>query len=583
VTRRVLLAALLVLIAATTAPLALISAAPASRAAGLAVIPFPGTPDASPSTTIIFSSLRPTAIRSLRVIGSRTGRHAGRLTQLPDGAGAGFVPDAAFAPGERVSVSAVTGPGATILRYSFTVATRTNLSLAHRGVPGAVAGTEPTLSFHTDPGLRPPVVRASGDSDRSSGDIFLTPTGNTPQQGPMILNARGHLVWFDPLRRYQAINLKVQRYRGRPVLTWFKGTVYAGEDVIMNSAYRTMAIVRAGNGYSADLHEFTITPSGTAWLDAYVPVHTDLRSIGGPANGTVFDCVIQLVDIRTGKVLWEWHSLGHVPVRDSYTHNPNSLDIYDYFHLNSIQQLPNGDLLISARNTSALYEISRRTGRVIWTMGGKHSDFTMGRGANFEWQHDARLHSNGTLTLFDDAATPQEERQSSAKILRVNMRTLRVTLVRRYTHTPPVLSDAAGNAQLLPNGDMFVGWGAAPEFSEYSPDGRQIFAGTSARGVASYRAYRFPWRGQPRTHPKLAVGSAAGGTLTLYASWNGATGVSAWRVLGGARAVSLKRLTQVATTGFETAIHLSTSLRYFIVQALGTQGQLLGTSLVRAR
>jgi hypothetical protein len=566
---------------------ALSAAAPAARAADRAVIPFRGTPDASPSTQIIFTWLRPAAIRSVRVTGARTGRHTGRLIQLPDGAGTAFVPHRPFAPGERVSVSAAAGPGATGVRDSFTVARRANLTAADARLPGpfttAFASTGPTLSFHTDPGLHPPAFRAPVDPDRSSGDIFLSPTGNTPQQGPMILNARGQLVWFDPLRRNEAINLEVQHYRGRPVLTWFKGTVFAGEDVIMNSAYRTVAIVRAGNGYSADLHEFTITPSGTAWLDAYVPVHTDLRSIGGPANGTVFDCVIQRVDIRTGKVLWEWHSLGHVPVRESYTRSPNSLDIYDYFHLNSIQQLPNGDLLISARNTSALYEISRRTGRVIWTMGGKHTDFTIGRGAEFEWQHDARLHPNGTLTLFDDAASPQEEAQSSAKILRVNMRALRVTLVRRYTHTPPVLSDAAGDAQLLPNRDMFVGWGSSPEFSEYSPDGRQIFAGAFANGVASYRAYRFPWRGRPRTHPKLAAVSAAGGTVTLYTSWNGATGVGDWRVLGGTRASSLKRLTQVATTGFETAIHLSTSLRYFAVQALGAHGQLLGSSAVRAR
>src|SRR5205085_6318665 len=177
---------------------------------------------------------------------------------------------------------------------------------------------------------------------------------------------------------------------------------------------------------------------------------------------------------------------------DSYWPAPrNSNTYYDYFHSNSIQQLPGGNLLISARNTWGIYEIDRSTGKVIWTLGGRHPSFNMEPGTNFEWQHDARLHSGGIVSLFDDASTPQEESQASAKLLRINTSTMTARLAGRYTHSPPLLAGLAGNAEVLPNHNVFVGWGGAPDFSEYTPSGRQIFNGSFAQGVGSYRALRF--------------------------------------------------------------------------------------------
>jgi outer membrane protein assembly factor BamB len=304
----------------------------------------------------------------------------------------------------------------------------------------------------------------------------------------------------------------------------------------------------------------------------------NLSGLGGPSKGTVIDGVVQEVNIKTGQLLWEWHSLGHVPLSASYepvTHK--SWPPYDYFHLNSIQQLPNGNLLISARNTWALYEISHQTGQVIWTLGGKYSDFKMGRGTNFEWQHDARLHM-GVLSVFDDADTPQEEPQSSAKLLRLNEHAHTVTLIRRFTHSPPLLTPEMGSTQTLANGNVFVGWGKDPDFSEYTPRGRQIFNASAALGVVFYRVFRFPWTGRPHTRPSLAVSRRRGDT-TVYASWNGATQVRAWRVLAGPRAHALKPLgVRAPRRNFETEIRLVSRLRYFAVQALDGRGKVLGTS-----
>jgi hypothetical protein len=129
---------------------------------------------------------------------------------------------------------------------------------------------------------------------------------------------------------------------------------------------------------------------------------------------------------------------------------------------------------------------------------------------------------------------------------------------------------------------VFVGWGAQPDFSEYPPDGRQIFNGSYAEGVMSYRAYRFVWNGQPTTRPAMAVAAPSGARVRLWASWNGATDVAWWRVLGGSARRRLRPLEVVRLTGFETSVTVPAHPRYLAVQALDAGHHVLRTSWSRA-
>ena len=280
-------------------------------------------------------------------------------------------------------------------------------------------------------------------------------------------------------------------------------------------------------------------------------------------------------------MLWEWHALGHVPLTASYASSPGIWSPWQSFHLNSIEQLPNGNLLISARDTWSVYEIDKQTGKVIWTLGGKYPTIAAGASTHFEWQHDAHLIGN-ILTVFDDAADPQEESQSSVKMIRLNPASKTASLVRRYEHYPPLLAGAVGSAEVLPNHDMFVGWGNTGQFSEYTESGRQIFNGRLPPPVYSYRVYDMPWTGQPATPPSMALSEQGQGNLKVYASWNGATRVAAWRVLGGSRPGSLQTVGKAARTGFETVMTLHSQPRYVAVQALDAAGAVLGTSATRA-
>jgi hypothetical protein len=351
----------------------------------------------------------------------------------------------------------------------------------------------------------------------------------------------------------------------------------------VNSSYKTIHTVRPGNGFKQqgfDDHDFVLTPQGTALADLYAPVHANLTSVGGPPNGTVWDWIVQEVDVATGKVLWEWHAFGHVPLRDSYTRCCLPGQPYEYFHLNSIQQLPDGRVLISARDTWTVYSIDMKTGKVAWRLGGKHSSFQIGKGAHFEWQHDAQLLGHGLFTVFDDGASPKEEPQSRA--LEIHLGNHRATLIQAYTHKRPLLATAAGSMQILPNHNVFVGWGHEPYFSEYTPSGRQIFSDGFLHPIQSYRAYRQPWTGHPRWSPAIAVRrTSTHNAYNVYASWNGATQVARWRIVAGrSRTGRFRALKTTAWSGFETRVPVSTRDAYFKVQALGHNGKVLpnGTS-----
>src|ERR1019366_1758913 len=356
-----------------------------------------------------------------------------------------------------------------------------------------------------------------------------------------------------------------------------------GTDEIYDAAYQRIAAVSAGNGYQADLHDLQITPQGSAFITAYSLVDADLSSVGGARDGTLQDGLLQEIDIPTGLVMFEWHAYGHVELSDSYSQGPSSAGTpWDFFHLNSVSLDPWGDgnLIVSARNTWTAYEINHVTGAVVWRLGGKRSSFKMGAGTGTAYQHDVRWQPDHTLTIFDNGGVPKAHSQTRVIRERIDWAHRQGTLVSRYGRTPGPLAGHQGDDEVLGNGNSFVGWGEDPYFSEFSPTGQMLFDGHLPAPGQSYRAYRFPWSATPAAPPSVAV-SARGGQATIYASWNGATSVSSWRVIAGSRPTGLQPIATAPAAGFETTITVQSSDRYFAAQAIGDSGQVLGSSPVR--
>jgi hypothetical protein len=557
-------------------------------AGAVAVSPLPGSRDAPPQTQISFVGAPSSELSVRSVVGTLSGRHGGRLLAYSQGDGASFVPGRPFAEGERVTVRAqVRGRGrARSLVDTFAIAHQDQLSSTPETIHAGSASE--VQAFHSRPDLRPPVVAVTTSSPQASpGDVFLAPYTGPGQAGPMILDGGGNVVWFKPLpSRVSATNFRVQEYAGEPVLTWWQGDVSihgfgVGTDVIVDSSYRRVAAVKAGNGLQADLHEFQLTPRGTALITAYDPILCNLGSVGGPAYGAVTDGVVQEVDVRTGLVRMQWTSLDHVALAESYERTKSSLaSPFDYFHVNSINLDPGGDLLISARNTWAIYDVQMPGGTIGWRLGGRHSSFNDPSPARTAWQHDPRPLPGGGISIFDNGSSPTVHRQSRGILLSVNAQTRSVSLVGEFTHPTPLIAESQGNLQALADGDWFVGWGQTPYVSEFSPQGALLFDAHLPPFDQSYRAYRFAWTGTPVHAPSVAFQAGPAGAGTAYASWNGATQVAAWRLLAGSTPATLATQTQVPKAGFETAIAIpaGTAGPDLAVQALDASGNVLGTS-----
>jgi hypothetical protein len=553
----------------------------------ISVSPLPGSMDASPDTQISLLGQPAHDLSDVSVSGSRSGNHPGTLRAYSQGDGASFVPSTGFRVGEQVTVRGhVFEQGSSRpFAYEFTISDPDPIPTVASGPP-PLASPGQIESFKSEPGLHPPSIKVTTDSSKvAPGYVFTAPYSGPSQDGPLIFDNAGNTVWFDPTPfGTKATNLQVQTYQGQRVLTWWQGYIPPqgfgeGEEMIANGSYQVIARVHAGNGLKADLHDFVLAPNDTALLTVVNPIHCDLAAVGGPRDGAIYDDVFEELDLKTGLVRREWHSLDHVSTSLSYAsdHYAPALWPWDYFHLNSIALQSNGGILISSRSTWTLYEVDRGTGQITARIGGKDSSFTMGPSTSTAWQHDANQLANGDLTVFDNGAVPAVHSQSRGLVEKLDLAAKTVTLVAQYEHPPPLSAGSQGNFQVLGNGDVFLGWGAQPYVSEFSTAGTLLFDASMPTPTEAYRAYRFVWTGLPAAPPAVALRTSAG-KVTAYVSWNGATQVVRWRVLGGSDPDALKTLASVAKNGFETSIALASHPRLVQLQALDSDGKVIGTS-----
>ena len=454
------------------------------------------------------------------------------------------------------------------------------------------------LHFVSRPDLTPPALTIAHHGRTSASDppyFILTPSGY-PLTGPgtpglMILDRHGGIVWYSPNTGFPArkgmgrVDLKVQSYQGKSVLTWWEGQIIKGtgegQAIIADTSYNTIATVKGGDGLKVDLHEFVISPQDTALVTAVKPVAADLSGVGGSKQGVALAGVVQEIDIPSGRVLFEWNSLDHVPVTDTYVPlaGGTSAEPFDYFHPNSISIAPDGRLLISGRNTSTVYQVSRTTGQVAWQLGGKRSSFTMGPGATFWFQHHVLPQGQDTLSIFDDGGSPPlKEPQSRAILLHLDTGTMRATLQRSYVHPAGLAAANQGSVQVLANGEVLVGWGNLPYFSQFAQDGTLLLDGQFPVGDQSYRVFTAAWTGHPTDNPAAAARVNPAGGSVVYASWNGATEVDSWTVLAGTTADGLAKVGSQQRSGFETMITVNSAGPYFAVTAQDAGQHVLGQS-----
>jgi hypothetical protein len=439
--------------------------------------------------------------------------------------------------------------------------------------------------YRSRPGLNPPKMIVNKNTSGSAGGKILI---GSKEAGAGIYTKGGELIWFLP---GVTMDFRVQRYRGKPVLTWYQAATKGSglkrsTYIIANRNYKTIKKVRPGGGLDPDSHEFRLTKRGTALVTTYrTRGGFNLSEYGLGTNALVLESVAQEVDIRTGRVLWQWNSLDHVPVRDTYAEKARRPGAaFDYFHINTVSEARDGNILISGRSTNAMYKISRETGRVIWTLGGRSSDFKMKNGAFFSSQHDTEQISKNRFSLFDNGASPVAtpvRDQSRGLILQLNFKKMSASVHREFFNPAKPLSTQQANNEQLPNGNFLLGWGGTPLISEHKPNGALLYD-AEFKGIRSfYRAYLQNWSGQPKSGVAMVSERAGPKTTRVWISWNGDSRVRKWRIAAGNSKRTLGNVAVRKRDGFETAVNVPSGATYFKVAGLDSKGRKISASAVK--
>jgi hypothetical protein len=465
-------------------------------------------------------------------------------------------------------------------------------------------------SFVSAPSLHPPMLSTdvpTKSGQLAHGDFLLDSFPNvavkgpmTGQGGPLILDRNRQPVWIDPVgTNVVSSDLQQETYEGKPVLVYWQGIVTAsgastsGQVIVLDQHYRKVATVTAAQPWVISLHDAQIS-GNDIWVTAYRNVPgQNLAAYGGAPSGIVYDAAIQEYDLKTGALVYTWDALNpggtpNISLSASEQPPPTAgTTAWDAYHVNSVQLLPDNEMLVSMRNTSAAYLVNTQTNAIVWTLGGKASSFAL-PAHEFEWQHDVEMLPNGEVTLFDDHCCQmtgpgkfaKPESAASGLVLKLDTVNHTATQVARYGTARQRDVYFLGSMQLLPNGNALIGWGATQYFSEFSKSGKLLLEAVLPGKDFSYRAlYTSTWVGLPG-YPPSAAARTAHGTTTVYASWNGATQVTSWKVLGGNSAGHMKVIATKSKNGFETAIAIKRSAKHYKVEAVNSAHKVIGSSKV---
>jgi hypothetical protein len=554
----------------------------------------------SPGTTIVvrygpeLSDQNLAGIR-LTVQGAQSGSHAGQTILADDRKTVIFRPAVPFTPGEQVqvdikSLSLDRQTKFRPLSYSFAVAADQKPGSVVSGSPNPPSSAPQSAfpNFLTLPQDIPHYTVSHSLPDVAEGYIFVAPfywTKTTIGSYLLILNGQGQIVYYQSV----ADDLAAFDFKEQPngLLSYWSqkdSTTY-----LMDSHYHVVDTYQAGNGYTSDLHDFQLLPNGNALLMAYDTETVDMSQIvaGGKKDAAVTGLVVQELD-ASKNVIFEWRSWDHISYFDS-TATLTDQEI-DLVHGNALALSNDGNLLLSSRNLGEITKIDLQTGEIIWRLGGRASTLQFVNGQPFAYQHDVRQLPNGDITVFDNHGTTEHPAASHALEYRIDEAAKTATQVWEFTHVPPIFGTYMGNVQRLPDGNTFISWGAPftgdgyvyAAMTEATPDDRTVFELSFDEPYVSYRAFRFPWQGRPRTLPALAW-KVDGTDITLAYSWNGATEVAAYRVFGGRSSQSLALIEEQIKTDFETQSHLTsiaTGDCYFQVAAVNKNGNEMARSKI---
>jgi hypothetical protein len=477
------------------------------------ITPVPNAQFVPVATELLFRSDRP-ILRGVEpdrihivVSGSRSGAHAGRNIFADDNATMIFKPAAPFSPGESVSVHIEADAiGIAPLDFQFTVSeiaayepgvwagTSDDARLAKavpeqqtRGAMSVVNGVAVPSDF--------PKFTATTLKGTAKGKIFI---GNWSMSGDrhymMILENDGTPYYYKRLPSAHTRDFKLQ-----PTGTLTR-RVYDDLNcfVEMDSQYVNIDTLRCGHGYGTDEHEVQLLPNHHAFLIGldYHQVDMSKAVVDGNPNATVIGNTVQELD-EHHNVVFEWRSWDNYAITDAIYENLTGGTV-DYVHMNSIAIDYDSNLVVSARHLSEVTKINRKTGKVMWRLGGVHNQFRFANDAyGLSYQHDVRPVPGkpNAYTMMDNG---NHHSPNFSRAIELQLDTAQMVAIKvwEYRHTPSdYYTYFMGNVQRLSNGNTYIDWGDAPlpKGTEVTPSGEVVYEANFEKSAYAYRAFRFDW------------------------------------------------------------------------------------------
>jgi hypothetical protein len=354
----------------------------------------------------------------------------------------------------------------------------------------------------------PAITKHVYDSNAvGEGYIYLAVAAEVEGTGfyLMVLENDGTPVWYKELKDDYSYDFKLQS-NGLPTYAQFlyHHSYTGGGDVVhkvMNPDFVEIESIQMGNGYIAEAHDFQLLPNGHVLLFGYYMTQVDLSTIieGGYPNALVSGGVVQELN-SDRNVVFQWRTWDHYNFED-YSYGGRSTNpMVSAFHLNTINMDVDGHIFLATPEW--VKKINRQTGEIIWHLGGDENEFTLigvdtdEADGHFGGHAFHRL-ENGNVLIYD-GGNRGGTRSSQVHEYKLDEENKTAELVWTYVPDPPVYGWHRGNAQRLPNGNTFIGWGGdgskeGPACTEVTPEGEKVFElFFDHPGVESYRAFRLP-------------------------------------------------------------------------------------------
>lgn len=425
---------------------------------------------------------------SLKVTGSLSGLHYGKIIFTENKTKIVFKPETPFSLGEKVTVSGMKN----LDEISFYIRSIKPVLPENFYRNVSFDNEFKNIPFNKDLFIRQdslPQLTIDSNGTTANGYLFLSNFSNYFNNSILMMLNNNGTPNFARTLKVKAYDFKKQNNN---LLTYYYefGNKFFG----LNSEYNIVDSFYTGNGYETDLHELVVTSDGGAWLLSYDPEYIDMSGIvpGGQASALVTGLIIQKINAQKD-VVFQWRSWDHFQITDA-THEVLTSFNIDYVHANAIEVDYDGNILLSSRHLDEITKINTVTGNIIWRLGGKNNQFQfLNDTIGFSHQHCIRRLSNGNIILFDNGNyhEPSFSRVLEYDIDEVNKT---VQIAWEYRHEPSIYAYAMGSVQRLNNGNTLIGWGsAATTLTEVTPGGDVVYELTLPSGQMSYRAFRYDW------------------------------------------------------------------------------------------